>query len=147
VQLWPSVGGAEPFLTRQPPGRRDRLLLVAAEFCCDAISGSSCRGHDEISQLGFLVQRVEAQLAISSRPDPLAPGAVEIGGNDSAGSAEDLGRIITANLDAWAGAAAAGTKAAFLRRLEAGLARVGTWCGAPPRTKRPATGSTGPPAR
>ncbi len=59
------------------------------------------------------------------RPDPLTSGAVEIGGTDSASSAEELGQVITNHLDAWAGAAAPGTKSAFLRRLEAGLARVG----------------------
>jgi hypothetical protein len=96
------------------------------EFCRDRyLRFLFAEADDETSQLGFLVQRVEAQLAASCRPDPLTPGAVEIGGNDAAASAEDLGRIITANLDAWAGAAAAGTKAAFQRRLEAGLARVG----------------------
>jgi hypothetical protein len=96
------------------------------EFCRDRyLRFLFAEADDETSQLGFLVQRVEAQLAASSRPDPLTPGGVEIGGTESASSAEDLGRIITNNLDGWAGAAAAGTKAAFVRRLEAGLARVG----------------------
>src|SRR5580765_4248304 len=96
------------------------------EFCRDRyLRFLFADADDETSQLGFLVQRVEAQLAAGARPDPLTPGAVEIGGTDSASSAEELGQVITNHLDAWAGAAAAGTKSAFLRRLEAGLARVG----------------------
>jgi DNA helicase HerA-like ATPase len=94
------------------------------EFCRDRyLRFQFADADDETSQLGFLVQRV-AQLAASARPDPLTPGASR--------SAEPTRRRAPRS---WAGhhepsrcvggAAAPGTKSAFLRRLEAGLARVG----------------------
>jgi hypothetical protein len=77
----------------------------------------------ETSQLGFVVDRAEAQLA-RARPAPGSPGAVEID-QMAIPDAEQLVQYIEAQLDAWAPTAAAGTKGAFIRRLEGAMHRVG----------------------
>jgi DNA helicase HerA-like ATPase len=82
---------------------------------------------DESSQLGYLVDGVEAKLAATTRPDPLKEGAVEIDG-DTVASIDDLVELLRNRVDtagSWGGAAAAGTRSAFMRRLEAGVGRVG----------------------
>ncbi len=84
-------------------------------------------GDDESSQLGYLVDGIEAKLAATARPNPLKEGAVEIEG-DTVASMDELVDLLRARVDTanvWGGAAAAGTRSAFMRRLEAGVARVG----------------------
>lgn len=82
---------------------------------------------DESSQLGYLVDGIEAKLAATARSDPLKEGAVEIEG-DTVGTMDDLVELLRDRVDTtarWGGAAAAGTRSAFMRRLEAAVARVG----------------------
>lgn len=66
---------------------------------------------DDSSQLGAMVDRVEAQLARA----------------DTKGleTFDEVVELISDNIDVWAGNMAAGTRAAFVRRLEAAGARVG----------------------
>jgi DNA helicase HerA-like ATPase len=77
----------------------------------------------EASQLGFVVDRVEAQLA-QAAPAAGLPGGVEI---ERAPVADlyQLVQYVEQQLDAWASSAAAGTRSAFLRRLEGAMHRVG----------------------
>jgi DNA helicase HerA-like ATPase len=77
----------------------------------------------EASQLGFVVDRVEAHLA-SAVAAPGVPGGVEI---DQAPIADvdQLVQFVEAQLDNWAGSAAGGTKSAFVRRLDGAMHRVG----------------------
>ena len=77
----------------------------------------------ESSQLGFVVDRVEAQLA-AARPAPGLPGGIEIDQAPIADGAA-LVQYVEAQLDAWVPAAAAGTRSAFTRRLEGAMHRVG----------------------
>jgi DNA helicase HerA-like ATPase len=82
---------------------------------------------DESSQLGYLVDGVESRLAATAQPDPLKEGAVEVDGETLA-SVEDLVQLLRARVDTapvWGGSAAPGTRSAFMRRLEAAVARVG----------------------
>ncbi len=82
---------------------------------------------DESSQLGYLVDGIEAKLAATAQPDPLKEGAVEIDG-DTVASVDDLVELLRNRVDmtaSWGGAAAPGTRSAFMRRLEAAVARVG----------------------
>jgi uncharacterized protein len=65
----------------------------------------------EASQLSAVVDRVEAQLL-----------GVDVRGLETFA---DVVNLIGSNLDAWAATAAPGTRAAFLRRLEAAAYRVG----------------------
>jgi DNA helicase HerA-like ATPase len=79
---------------------------------------------DETSHLGYLVDRVEAVLASSVKPDPITHGGIEVEG-EAVDSATELVELIRDRLDTWVGSAASGTRAAFLRRLEAAMSRVG----------------------
>lgn len=82
---------------------------------------------DESSQLGYLVDGVEAKLAATAQPDLLKEGVVEIDG-ETVASVDDLVELLRARVDmttVWGGSAASGTRSAFMRRLEAAVARVG----------------------
>ncbi|MDX1982246.1 MAG: ATP-binding protein [Bryobacteraceae bacterium] len=68
-------------------------------------------GDDESSQISAVIERVESRLAHE-----------DVRG---LASFDDLVEIIRLNLDTWAGNYAAGTRAAFERRLDASAARVG----------------------
>jgi DNA helicase HerA-like ATPase len=82
---------------------------------------------DESSQLGYLVDGVEAKLAAAAQSDPLKDGVIEIDG-ETVASVDDLVGLLRARVDTtpvWGGSAAPGTRSAFMRRLEAAVARVG----------------------
>ncbi len=83
-----------------------------AEFCGERyLRFLFAEAEDVNSQLSGVIDRVEARLAHE----------------DVSGlrTFEDLKELILLNLDSWAGSAAAGTRAAFQRRLEAAAYRVG----------------------
>lgn len=97
------------------------------EFCRDRyLRFLFAAADDETSHLSYVVERVEAAIAATVKEDPIRPGGVEIEG-EAASSAEELAELIGRKLDGWVAgtAAAAGTKAAFIRRLQAALGRVG----------------------
>jgi len=77
----------------------------------------------EASQLGFVVDRIEAQLA-TAVPAAGLPGGVEIERAPVA-DVDQLIQYVEQQLDMWASSAAAGTRSAFLRRLEGAMHRVG----------------------
>lgn len=68
--------------------------------------------EDESSQIGSLVERIEAQLAQIKDFKPYF-------------TFDDLAGFIIDNLDLWAGTYASGTRAAFERRLSTAASRVG----------------------
>ena len=99
------------------------------EFCAERyLRFLFADADDERSQIGFVVQQVEAQLAIAARLSP--PGAnVEVGGV-LCQSLDELVDAIGMMTDpdqggTWAGRAAGGTVHAFLRRLDASKPHVG----------------------
>ncbi len=82
------------------------------EFCRERyLRFLFAEGDDESSQIAAVIERVESRLAQS-----------DVRGMESF---DDLVQFIRANVDDWAGGYAAGTRAAFERRLDASAARVG----------------------
>jgi uncharacterized protein len=81
--------------------------------------------EDATSPISFVVDRVEAKLAMTTREskDSVDEPAVEIDG-DRIDSFEGLVDAVSAHLEEWAAPAATGTLAAFERRLRAAAARV-----------------------
>jgi hypothetical protein len=85
---------------------------------------------DERSQIGYVAQAVEAQLALAARLSlPLDAATVEVGGTRCT-NFDELVDAIAAMTDpdlggTWGGRAAGGTVQAFLRRLEAAAPHVG----------------------
>ncbi len=111
------------------PVRRDEQVLIPDTSARASGVGSYCWSIDEFcagrylrflfaeadeetSHLASVIDRVESHLA----REESARSCLDF---------DDLVEHIGANLDVWAQAAAAGTRAAFLRRLEAAAARVG----------------------
>jgi DNA helicase HerA-like ATPase len=109
------------------PVRRDQLEMIPdtgtrhdvtafawtiKQFCEDRfLRFLFTEAEDDASQLGSLVERIESRLVHE-----------DVRGIDSF---ESLVEIIQANLDNWGGGFAAGTRAAFERRLLTASARVG----------------------
>jgi len=82
------------------------------EFCRERyLRFLFAEADEETSHLGAVIDRVEAHLA---REDV-----------SRCETFDDLKELIEANVDVWAGNAAAGTKMAFIRRLEAASFRAG----------------------
>ena len=101
------------------------------EFCAERyLRFLFADADDERSQLGLVVQQVEAQLALAARISlPLDAPTVEIGG-EVVTDFDELVDAIGLMTDpeeggTWAGRAAAGTVQAFLRRLDAAKPYVG----------------------
>jgi DNA helicase HerA-like ATPase len=101
------------------------------EFCADRyLRFLFADADDERSQLAYVAQAVETQLALAARLSlPLESATVEVGGQRCTDFGE-LVEAIAAMTDpdqggTWAGRAAAGTVHAFLRRLEAAAPHVG----------------------
>lgn len=92
---------------------RDRLLrFLFAE------------GDEAASQMGFVVDRVEAHLGrYAAEGDARDPGVTIEG--QRVESFDELVEAIAANLESWAHPAASGTLAAFERRLRAAAGRAG----------------------
>ena len=88
------------------------------------------RSDDERSQIGYVAQAVEAQLAMAARISlPMDSGTVEIGAHRCT-TFDELVEAIAEMTDpdlggTWGGRAAGGTVQAFLRRLEAAAPHVG----------------------
>ncbi len=100
------------------------------EFCAERyLRFLFADADDERSQLGFVVQRVESELAMAAKLSlPLDAPTVEIGGDlitDFDGLVDAIGRMTDPDEGAWGGRAAAGTLHAFMRRLEAAKPHVG----------------------
>ena len=101
------------------------------EFCAERyLRFLFADADDERSQLGLVVQQVEAQLALAARLSlPLDAPTVEIGGE----VITDFDELVTAiglmtdpdEGGTWAGRAAGGTVQAFLRRLDAAKPYIG----------------------
>lgn len=90
----------------------DAYCWSIEEFCRDRYLRFLFADADaEASQLSAIVDRVEGQLI-----------AADVSGLETF---DDIVQLIESNLDAWAPIAAAGTRAAFLRRLQAAAYRVG----------------------
>src|SRR5207302_942294 len=106
-----------------PPQRGNGLPIPATGSRQEGVTAfywslsEFCRGRylrflfaeadDESSQLGYLVDGVEAKLAASTHPNPFKEGAVEIEG-DTVTSMEELVDFLRARVDAanvWGGAA------------------------------------------
>ena len=101
------------------------------EFCAERyLRFLFADADDERSQLGLVVQQVEAQLALAARLSlPVDAPTVEIGGK-LVTSFDDLVDAIGLMTDpdeggSWGGRAASGTVQAFLRRLDAAKPHVG----------------------
>ncbi len=100
------------------------------EFCAERyLRFLFADADDERSQLGFVVQRVESELAMAAKLSlPLDAPTVEIGGElviDFDELVDAIGRMTDPDEGAWGGRAAAGTLHAFMRRLEAAKPHVG----------------------
>ena len=100
------------------------------EFCAERyLRFLFADADDERSQLGFVVQRVEAELALAARISlPLDGPTVDIAGeliNDFDDLVEAIGRMTDPEHGTWGGRAAPGTVHAFMRRLEAAKPHVG----------------------
>ena len=100
------------------------------EFCAERyLRFLFADADDERSQLGFVVQRVESELAMAAKLSlPLDVPTVEIGGElvtDFDELVDAIGRMTDPDEGAWGGRAAAGTLHAFMRRLEAAKPHVG----------------------
>ncbi|MYE47226.1 MAG: ATP-binding protein [Chloroflexi bacterium] len=100
------------------------------EFCAERyLRFLFADADDERSQLGFVVQRVESELALAARLSlPLDAPTVEIGGElvtDFDELVDAIGRMTDPDEGAWGGRAAPGTVSAFMRRLEAAKPHVG----------------------
>ena len=100
------------------------------EFCAERyLRFLFADADDERSQLGFVVQRVEVELALAARLSlPVDAPTVEIGGeliNDFDDLVDAIGRMTDPDQGPWGGRAAAGTIHAFMRRLEAARPHVG----------------------
>lgn len=121
VQAFESVGLHAPVRRGQEKmipdtGTRSEGVLAYCwtieEFCRERyLRFLFADADDETSHLGAVIDRVENHLAYAN------VAALE--------SFDDLAALIEANLDQWAGFAAAGTRMSFLRRLQASGARVG----------------------
>lgn len=82
---------------------------------------------DDRSQIGYVVQQVEAELFRAARTSlPLGGATVQVGG-DVVTDFDELAEAVARMVDdgQWGGRAADGTKHAFLRRLEAAAPHVG----------------------
>ncbi len=100
------------------------------EFCAERyLRFLFADADDERSQLGFVVQRVESELAMAARLSlPVDAPTVEIGGElvtDFDELVDAIGRMTDPDEGAWGGRAAPGTVSAFMRRLEAARPHVG----------------------
>ncbi len=100
------------------------------EFCAERyLRFLFADADDERSQLGFVVQRVESELANAARLSlPLDAPTVEIGGelvSDFDELVDAIGHMTDPEEGAWGGRAAPGTVSAFMRRLEAAKPHVG----------------------
>ncbi|MYI82634.1 MAG: ATP-binding protein [Chloroflexi bacterium] len=100
------------------------------EFCAERyLRFLFADADDERSQLGFVVQRVESELALAARLSlPVDAPTVEIGGEevrDFDELVDAIGRMTDPDEGAWGGRAAPGTVSAFMRRLEAAKPHVG----------------------
>jgi len=101
------------------------------EFCANRyLRFLFAEADDERSQVGYVAQAVEVQLALAARMSrPLDAASVEIGGRLCT-DFDELVEAIAEQTDRaqggqWAGRAAEGTVHAFLRRLEAAAPHVG----------------------
>ncbi len=101
------------------------------EFCANRyLRFLFAEADDERSQVGYVAQAVETQLALVARTSrPLDAASVEIGGR-LVTDFDELVEAIAEQTDpeqggGWGGRAAAGTVHAFLRRLEAAAPHVG----------------------
>ena len=101
------------------------------EFCAEGyLRFLFTEANDDRSQIGYVVDGVAAQLAIAARLSrPLDRPTVDIGGA-TVETFDELCDAIAQMTDpdnggTWAGRAASGTVAAFLRRLEAAAPHVG----------------------
>ena len=101
------------------------------EFCANRyLRFLFADADDERSQIGYVAQQVETQLALAARLSlPMDSATVEIGG-DRIETFDELVEAIALMTDpdqggTWAGRAAGGTVHAFLRRLEAAAPHVG----------------------
>ena len=101
------------------------------EFCAERyLRFLFADADDERSQLGFVVQRVESELAMAAKLSlPLDAPTVEIGGElvtDFDELVDAIARMTDPDEGAgWGGRAAPGTVHAFMRRLEAAKPHVG----------------------
>ena len=101
------------------------------EFCAERyLRFLFADADDERSQLGFVVQRVESELAMAAKLSlPLDAPTVEIGGElvtDFDELVDAIARMTNPDDGAgWGGRAAPGTVHAFMRRLEAAKPHVG----------------------
>ncbi len=101
------------------------------EFCSDRyLRFLFADADDERSQIAYVAQSVEAQLALAARLSlPMDSATVEIGGRRCT-NFEELVEAIAEMTDpdqggTWGGRAAGGTVQAFLRRLEATVPHIG----------------------
>ena len=101
------------------------------EFCAERyLRFLFADADDKRSQLGFVVQRVESELAMAAKLSlPLDAPTVEIGG-ELVTDFDELAAAIARMTDpddgaGWGGRAAPGTVHAFMRRLEAAKPHVG----------------------
>jgi hypothetical protein len=101
------------------------------EFCADRyLRFLFTDADDERSQIGYVAQAVEAQLAMAARISlPMDSATVEIGAHRCT-TFDELVEAIAEMTDpdlggTWGGRAAGGTVQAFLRRLEAAAPHVG----------------------
>lgn len=101
------------------------------EFCAERyLRFLFTDADDERSQIGYVAQAVEAQLAMAARISlPMDSGTVEIGAHRCT-TFDELVEAIAEMTDpdlggTWGGRAAGGTVQAFLRRLEASAPHVG----------------------
>ena len=128
----PAGRGAQP--VPQTGSRLDGVTgfyWTLREFCAERyLRFLFADADDERSQLGLVVQQVEAQLALAARLSlPLDAPTVEIGG-ELVTDFDELVDAIGLMTDpdeggTWAGRAATGTVQAFLRRLDAAKPHVG----------------------
>ncbi len=128
----PVARGAQPI-----PDTGSRLEGVTGycwtlrEFCADHyLRFLFAEADDERSQIAYVAQSVEAQLAMAARLSlPVTSATVEIGGvrcNDFRELVEQIAAMTDPDQGGtWAGRAAPGTVHAFLRRLEAAAPHVG----------------------
>jgi len=130
---------AGPFqsVTIWSPVRRDSHALVPSshtrpdakayawslhDFCTNRmLAFLFAEADSESSQLAAVIRTVEAQLAKPTVVlDPDASGHITVVGTEvvTVRSFDDLVEVITANVELWTPLAAAGTRAAFIRRLD-----------------------------
>ena len=127
----PSAPGDQPVpLTGSRMDGVTGFYWTLREFCAERyLRFLFADADDERSQLGFVVQRVESELANAARLSlPVDAPTVEIGGElvtDFDELVDAISRMTDPDEGAWGGRAAAGTLHAFMRRLEAAKPHVG----------------------